>query len=155
MRKPNGFWRSVAYLWGIETCQCRAPLICLQCVCSLPMRDWNWGAQTLSASRNLVCSLPMRDWNLQDARPWSVLLQSVAYLWGIETKFLSCISGKATYWSVAYLWGIETRWALLLQVRGTRVCSLPMRDWNENGRICPICRLRSVAYLWGIETRGT
>jgi len=141
----------VAYLWGIETYESNAYIIEDIDVCSLPMRDWNgfcersftlvikfvaylWGIETLlhQSKHSLVlrvCSLPMRDWNgwkLSVSVPYK---KFVAYLWGIETSTSHCACGCSAPF-VAYLWGIETLSYNDIYKIKTKVCSLPMRDWN-------------------------
>jgi len=102
--------------------------------------------------RQCVCSLPMRDWNGKDFGCVEVpCYQFVAYLWGIET--ISGIRGKPyPHWFVAYLWGIETAKSDGPLPPYPHVCSLPMRDWNRGYYHWPVTQSTFVAYLWGIET---
>ena len=94
----------------------------------------------------------MRDWNTILYKSKKAKQRSVAYLWGIETRipfFNDFIKMKVC--------SVPMRdWNNSKKQRGLNprlVCSVPMRDWNclsnqKEGLVCT----ESVAYLWGIET---
>ena len=72
------------------------------------MRDWNELEYANGNVPDVVCSLPMRDWNMAKTFLEVNEIQSVAYLWGIETRPSSLVPPPGGA-SVAYLWGIETK----------------------------------------------
>ena len=99
-----------------------------------------------------VCILPMRDWNFVAWVGTKGGWLFVSYLWGIETgkkQWPAAFSG----WFVSYLWGIETYIFFPVRSPQSRVCILPMRDWNFLSQLLSSFHVSPfVSYLWGIET---
>ena len=141
-------------------------------VFTLPMRNWNSTAKSLSDTLSIVFTLPMRNWNSsvgsksqlqassfyptyeelkccarQESGRWLVVFTLPMRNWNISLSHR--YTSKLKF--LPYLWGIEIAFAGGGIVRRPTVFTLPMRNWNSEHSIYLEHNNKFLPYLWGIE----
>ena len=115
------------------------------------MRNWNNFRGFPEFFLLFVFTLPMRNWNPFGTNFLVLSSKFLLYLWGIETGHkISRLFGDDSF--LLYLWGIETTFQDQTISRNIPVFTLPMRNWNPDGRRVTKGVHEFLLYLWGIET---